>query len=90
MSSASATSCGSCSAHAPLARTSSVTCSSIAGAPRQVRPHPAARQGVFLDALSAGERGGKHRVVFSDVTGVSSENVLSEIEEAHHRLPVTA
>lgn len=44
-------------------------------------------KGAFLDALTAGKRGGKHRVVYSDVTDVSSESVISEIEEAHHRMP---
>lgn len=44
-------------------------------------------KGQFLDALAAGKRGGKHRVVYSDVTEVSSENVQSQIEAAHHRLP---
>jgi hypothetical protein len=41
----------------------------------------------FLAALEAGTRGGKHRVVFSDVTEVSSENILAEIEEVDDRLP---
>lgn len=44
-------------------------------------------KGSFLDELAGGRRGGKHRVVYSDVTSVNSESVRAEIDEAPHRLP---
>lgn len=45
------------------------------------------RHGAFVEALTTGDRGGKHRVVYSDLTEVRSNQILVEIDEAHDLLP---
>lgn len=46
------------------------------------------RLGIFLGALTTGDRGGKHRVVYSDITDVTGDvKVLAEIDEARDLVP---
>ncbi|MBL8931671.1 MAG: hypothetical protein JNL54_16240 [Kineosporiaceae bacterium] len=45
------------------------------------------RHSVFVEALTTGDRGGKHRVVYSDITTVRGNQILVEIEEAQNLLP---
>jgi len=47
---------------------------------------PPTRSG-FLDALTGGERGAQHRVVYADVTGVRPETVVEELGLAASLLP---
>lgn len=46
------------------------------------------RRSVFIEALTSGERGGRHRVVYSDITDVTGDDkVLAEIDEARNLTP---